>query len=243
MRAGSALDRLRGRNVQVPEGNGARTFFRKRASKLSNGMFMRNRQRRATGGVFRAASSFPTSVCSAPEKKNASWRGRSRRKSALTLENAFCPASADVISKKNPRVVPSFARLARRTNSASRSRSRLFQSMTGSARATDASRCASRRPSTTICSGSGALPSALDVPVSGAPRSRSQLLTVWAAGTVGDHRARAAWRASSCLSLAERLLVRAAAARRAICWRCSTLRASARALPPLAPPRRPRATA
>jgi len=58
-----------------------------------------------------------------------------------------------------------------------------------------------------------------------------------------DHRAAAARRASSCRSAAESERARAAAARCAISLRRRGLRASARARPPFAPPRRPRATA
>ena len=105
---------------------------------------MRNRHRRATGGVLRAASSFPTRLFSAPSKKKVFEGGRSRIRAAYATGNGRLPASSDVSSRKNPRVAPSFARRARRTKSASLTLSRLAQSITGSALATDARPCEAR---------------------------------------------------------------------------------------------------
>ena len=65
----------------------ARSAFRNRVSKLSSGMFMRNPHRRATGGVLRVASSFPTRLFSAPSKKKVSEGGRSCLRSACASGN------------------------------------------------------------------------------------------------------------------------------------------------------------
>ena len=93
-RARGAPRRLPRRIVQVPEEGDAPKVFWKRVSKLSRGMFIRNRHRRATGGVLRAVSSFPTRLFSAPSKKKVSDGGRSGLKSACAAANRRLPASS-----------------------------------------------------------------------------------------------------------------------------------------------------